>query len=53
LTSGSGCGGGFEVAQHFTSELDAVLALNVRAALLLSREAARVMKAHGRGGSLL
>ena len=35
------------------ADLDAVLALNVRAALLLSREAARVMKAHGRGGSLI
>lgn len=35
------------------ADLDAVLALNVRAALLLSREAARVMQAHGRGGSII
>lgn len=27
LTSGAGCGGNFKVAQHYTSELDAVLAL--------------------------
>ena len=35
------------------ADIDAVLALNVRAALLISREAARAMQAHGRGGALI